>query len=103
MLTRRASYVAACLIILFAIGGQAQNTDPNNDTGLHSYETYDGARENANLGTGNLFVSVPLLTLPGRNGGLQSHYGIWNVPTAVRFLDELPKYTVYVPETIVHA
>lgn len=47
---------------------QAQNLDPNNDTGVHAYETYDGARENINLGSGNVFVSIPLLTLPGRNG-----------------------------------
>jgi RHS repeat-associated protein len=47
---------------------QAQNSDPSNDTGIHPYGTYDGARENINLGTGNVFVSVPLLSLPGRNG-----------------------------------
>jgi len=47
---------------------QAQNSDPNNDTGIHPYETYDGARENVNFGSGNVFISVPLLTLPGRNG-----------------------------------
>lgn len=28
-------------------------------------------------------------------------YGIWNVPTWTRLLDELPRYTVYVPEAIV--
>ncbi len=45
-------------------------SDPNNpnETGMHPYETYDGARENVNLATGNLYVSVPLLKLPGRNG-----------------------------------
>lgn len=50
------------------IGSQAQTFDPNNDTGVHQYETYDGARENVNVGAGNVFISVPLVTLPGRNG-----------------------------------
>src|SRR5215472_1764366 len=58
----------SALTLAFASIALAQNTDPNNDTGLHAYETYDGARENINLGSGNVFVSLPLLTLRGRNG-----------------------------------
>ena len=65
---------ATCLILYTLLGlslltgSQAQTSDPNNDTGIHPYETYEGARENINLGAGNVFVSVPLLSLPGRSG-----------------------------------
>lgn len=46
----------------------AQNSDPTLGAGIQQYSTYEGVRENINLGTGNVMVSVPLLTLPGRNG-----------------------------------
>jgi len=39
-----------------------------NETGIDPYETYDGTRENINLATGGLNLSIPLLKLPGRNG-----------------------------------
>lgn len=60
-------FLSICLFSFVSVL-QAQNSDPNNDTGFHPYETYDGARENISVGSGNVFVSVPLLTLPGRNG-----------------------------------
>jgi len=44
------------------------------DTGIHDFETYDGAHEDVNLGTGNVVVRVPLLALPGRNG---HNYSVW--------------------------
>jgi hypothetical protein len=47
---------------------QAQSTIPASDTGVHDYQTYDGEHENVSLGSGNVFVSIPLLTLPGRKG-----------------------------------
>lgn len=70
-------------LIFFTFPARAQNPDANNDTGMHSYETYDGARDNINLGSGNVFASVPLLTLRGRNGhnysvGLISNSQSWS-------------------------
>ena len=63
----RLAVAVISVAVLFSIS-HAQNSDPNNDTGIRPYETYDGVRENINLGTGNVFVSVPLLTIPGRHG-----------------------------------
>jgi len=64
-----ASLCAAAL--LFTAATVAQTTSsPSlaNDTGIHSQETYDGVRENVNLAGGGLTLSIPLLSLPGRNG-----------------------------------
>lgn len=60
--------VAVLSVVVSVSISHAQNSDPNNDTGIHPYETYDGVRESINLGTGNVLVSVPLLTIPGRHG-----------------------------------
>jgi RHS repeat-associated protein len=62
---------SSCILLVlvgFAIsqGGLAQTAQ--NENGIHPEETYDGARENINLATGNLNLSIPLLKLPGRNG-----------------------------------
>jgi RHS repeat-associated protein len=47
---------------------QTPNTDFATDAGVKPFETYDGARENINLGTGNVNIALPLVNLPGRNG-----------------------------------
>lgn len=81
-----ANQVVVCIsavVLLFQVSSQSQNTDPNNDTGTHAYQTYDGARENVSVGSGNVFVSISLLTLPGRNGhnysvGLISNSQTWS-------------------------
>lgn len=36
------------------------------ETGMHPFGAYDGAREDISLSTGNLHVQIPLLTFPGR-------------------------------------
>lgn len=40
----------------------------NLDTGIKPNESYDRARENVNIGSGNLNIQIPLVHLPGRNG-----------------------------------
>ena len=67
---RSAAGVASLFVavILLSIASHAQNTDPNNDTGTHPYQTYDGTRENISVGSGGVSLSIPLLTLPGRKG-----------------------------------
>lgn len=42
--------------------------DAQNATGVQAYNLYSGTRENINLATGNLHVTIPLVTLPGRAG-----------------------------------
>ena len=42
--------------------------DSNTTTGPTPYGSFGGVHENINLGTGDLTLQVPLLTLPGRNG-----------------------------------
>jgi hypothetical protein len=39
-----------------------------NTTGVQPYGTFDGVMENISLGTGDLNLSIPLLSLPGRHG-----------------------------------
>src|SRR5437879_1816897 len=39
-----------------------------NNTGTNPFQTYAGVRENIDLATGGLNVTIPLLTLPGRDG-----------------------------------
>lgn len=47
---------------------QVAPTDPNLDTGIKPYETFDRAQENVNIGSGNLEVEIPIYHLPGRAG-----------------------------------
>ncbi len=59
---------------------------PSNATGIESFSTYGGVRENINLATGNLNLQIPLVRLPGRNGldlsvGLEYDSKIWQVVT----------------------
>src|SRR5450631_1045995 len=65
------------LLLAFAVGisapslwAQATPTEATagNDTGVRAYTAYSGARENVNLTNGNLNVSIPLISLPGRDG-----------------------------------
>jgi RHS repeat-associated protein len=42
---------------------------PLDETGLHPFGAYDGVRENISLSTGNLNLSLPLLTFPQRGHG----------------------------------
>ena len=42
----------------------AQVAGQTGDTGIHHYDSYQGSHESVSLGTGNVLVSVPLLTLP---------------------------------------
>ena len=71
--TKRRSLLAVslsiALFLLTLIPAVAQTAPPAPpDLGARPYETYDSARENVNLATGNLYVSIPLLALPGRHG-----------------------------------
>jgi hypothetical protein len=59
--------------LAFAFQAGAQSSTPNQitpgtETGTMPYNIYGGVRENINLGTGDLNLQIPLLTLPGRNG-----------------------------------
>src|SRR5713101_6493371 len=40
----------------------------SNGLGLQPYQIYDGARENINVGNGNLYLTLPLASLLGRDG-----------------------------------
>ncbi len=54
---------------LLVIASPAFAQDPAlMENGNHPEETYDGIRENVNLATGNVNLSLTLLKLPGRNG-----------------------------------
>lgn len=110
----RRTWVLAAAAVLLLVRAQAQISP--NDTGTHDYETYDGAHESVSLGSGNLFVSVPLLTLPGRNGlnysvslisNSQSWYfnggwqnnGLGMIVTRTGAVDFHPGGVVYPPNT----
>src|SRR6266498_2875400 len=62
--------------LVFAVGvsclasAQAVPTEINagNATGIQAYNLYGGVRENINLATGGVNLSIPLVHLPGRNG-----------------------------------
>lgn len=42
-------------------------SDPQVDSGTHSYGTYSGVHDNVSLASGNLSLCIPLVSLPGRN------------------------------------
>jgi RHS repeat-associated protein len=61
-----------CIAALFCVAStntraQSSQVTPNNQTGIVSYNTYAGDHENVNLATSDLNVSLPLVSLPGRN------------------------------------
>jgi hypothetical protein len=41
---------------------------PSNDTGTNPYGSYSTDAGNVNLSNGNLSLSIPIISLPGRNG-----------------------------------
>src|SRR5215471_15827382 len=40
----------------------------SNGLGLQPYQVYDGGREKINIGNGNLYLTIPLVSLSGRDG-----------------------------------
>jgi hypothetical protein len=61
--------VASIFTILLVFVSVAAGTDPAaKSRGIYAYQSFSGARENVNLATGNLNVTIPLLQLSGRNG-----------------------------------
>ncbi len=64
--------LASSLLALSPLSVLAQSSPPTvspaNDTGVNPYETYEGNRENINLSSGNVNVTIPLVSFPGRNG-----------------------------------
>ncbi len=64
--------VSLVLSLNFANVGVSQTVpaqvDPSNLTGIMPYNSYGGTRENINLGTGNVNLRIPLVSLPGRGG-----------------------------------
>src|SRR6266436_6486158 len=74
--------VLVIVVIAFLIGGLSAQ-EPQYGYGTLSGYTYLGNQEQINLGTGNLRVHIPLLTLPGRNGfdyspGIDYNSQIWS-------------------------
>ncbi|MGH9555285.1 MAG: hypothetical protein ACRD2Y_05630 [Terriglobales bacterium] len=70
-LANRTLCLAAMLALnalLFAGIAAAQSNNLVTDLGVRPYQTYAGDNERVNLATGNLSVTIPLLSLPGRNG-----------------------------------
>ena len=73
---------------LLVIASPAFAQDPAlMENGNHPEETYDGIRENVNLATGNVNLSLTLLKLPGRNGldyVLPMNYNsqVWYLPNS---------------------
>jgi hypothetical protein len=67
------SLSSAAMLLIFSLFSsirglpQAQPPASAGDTGISNYQSYDGGKDSVNLGTGNVTVTVPLLTLPGRN------------------------------------
>jgi YD repeat-containing protein len=64
---------AALFSVASSLLAQAPTTPAMNrvgvtDTGVHPYGAYDGTNEHINLENNNVNISVPLLSLPGRNG-----------------------------------
>lgn len=71
--------VAVTIVLLFsAVTVIAQTSeiagDPQVDSGVHPYGTYDGAHVNVSLATGNMSFCIPLVSLPGR------HHHDLNIP-----------------------
>ena len=67
-LVARIAVVVAFGVAAIPAAGQNVDITAATTTGVRPYETYEGVREDINLGTGNLHLSIPLLTLPGRSG-----------------------------------
>lgn len=72
--------VALCCVTAVVSAQTGSQTEP----GIQPYETYDGARENFNLATSNLNLSIPLVKLAGRAGfdyyvNLTYNTGPWSV------------------------
>ena len=69
MRSHRGVVTLVLIFVLSTVSMVTAQQDPSQtENGVHPEETYDGARENVNLATGNLFLSIPLLKLSGRNG-----------------------------------
>jgi YD repeat-containing protein len=71
VVVRLAAFFTLLLTLAFIVRPSLAQTYPVNpalDTGIKPFETYDGAQEAVNLGSGNLSVTLPLVSLPGRNG-----------------------------------
>lgn len=64
---RRTSVLSAIVLLASSLTAQS-NPSPNNPTGLMPYQSYSGSHENINLATGDVNISIPLFSLPGRNG-----------------------------------
>lgn len=65
--------VAICMVVAsICLQARTQSAPPLDrvgisDTGIHPYGAYDGTNEHINLENNNLNISIPLLSLPGRN------------------------------------
>jgi hypothetical protein len=70
MLTHPFRILAASILLLILwlpTPTRSQGTAPPL-VGYYPYQTYDGAKEDINLASGNLTIRLPLIKLPGRNG-----------------------------------
>src|ERR1700687_2901632 len=60
--------LSACLPQAQAQSAPPTQITPSNDTGTNPFGTYSTDVGNVNLSNGNLSLSIPLVSLPGRNG-----------------------------------
>src|SRR2546426_12756358 len=63
-----AFFAVAYSVALVSAQTAPTQIDANNATGVQAYNLYSGTRENINLATGNLNLTIPLVSLPGRAG-----------------------------------
>ena len=62
--------------------------DANNATGVQAYNLYSGTRENINLATGNLNLTIPLVSVPGRAGN--------TLDVAIEYDSKIWQFTPYI-------
>jgi YD repeat-containing protein len=62
------TFLFTLAFIGYPASAQTYPVNPALDTGIKPFESYDGAQEAVNLASGNLSVTLPLVSLPGRNG-----------------------------------
>src|SRR6266436_6520112 len=73
---------------LFAQTAPATQITPSDDTGTKPFGTYFTGAGDVNLSNGNLSLSLPLVSLPGRNGhnfvlAIQYDSKIWTPSSAI--------------------
>src|SRR5260370_38852157 len=84
--------IAIFFAVQLAVGQSAITPfTPDQNLGMNINQIYEGDNENINLATGNLYLELHLLKLPGRNGHnldipLSYNSQMWHLDRQVEFV-----------------